>query len=209
MPGRRLHLWAFYGILNVGSAMFAIVGVQGYLQELLLQHTFQNRYSLFVTALQCGGLALMATVQLALAPDNRCASSCSVARVASFPCAAPTDQCSGSRKGRGTAAGTPGRFYLLLSILQGCGMAATNRAVQSLNYPTKVVFKSSKPAVVMIYSTLFLGKTYGVQVRAALSARRSVALPPFLWSFLAGWLAGWWPILPGGVARCRTTCQYC
>ena len=43
-------------------------------------------------------------------------------------------------------------------------MAATNRAVQSLNYPTKVVFKSSKPAVVMLYSTLFLGKTYAVQV---------------------------------------------
>jgi hypothetical protein len=55
--------------------MFAIVGVQGYLQELLLQHTFQNRYSLFVTALQCGGLALMATVQLALAsPDDKCAT---------------------------------------------------------------------------------------------------------------------------------------
>ena len=57
-----------------GSAMFAIVGVQGYLQELLLQHTFQNRFSLFVTALQCGGLALMATVQLALAPDEKCVS---------------------------------------------------------------------------------------------------------------------------------------
>lgn len=42
-------------------------------------------------------------------------------------------------------------------------MAATNRAVQSLNYPTKVVFKSSKPAVVMLYSALFLKKTYGLQ----------------------------------------------
>ena len=76
-----------------------------------------------------------------------------------------------SRKGKGKAADTPRRFYLLLSILQGCGMAATNRAVQSLNYPTKVIFKSSKPAVVMIYSTLFLRKTYGAQVCAALSTR--------------------------------------
>ena len=65
-------LWV---LLVLFSAMFAIVGVQGYLQELLLQHTFQNRYSLFVTALQCGGLALMATVQLALAsPDDKCAT---------------------------------------------------------------------------------------------------------------------------------------
>jgi hypothetical protein len=56
--------------------MFAIVGLQGYLQELLLQHTFQNQYSLFVTALQCGGLALMAGVQLAMAsPDDRCVVS--------------------------------------------------------------------------------------------------------------------------------------
>jgi|EP01043_Picozoa_sp_COSAG02_P041705 hypothetical protein len=63
-------------------------------------------------------------------------------------------------------------------------MAATNRAVQSLNYPTKVVFKSSKPAVVMIYSTLFLGKAYGAQVRATLSTRASFAAPPS--PFLAG-----------------------
>jgi hypothetical protein len=43
-------------------------------------------------------------------------------------------------------------------------MAATNRAVQSLNYPTKVVFKSSKPAVVMLYSAMLLRKSYGAQV---------------------------------------------
>jgi hypothetical protein len=53
------------------SAMCAIFGLQGYLQELILQHTFQNRYSLFVTALQCGTLATLAVVQLAVvAPDT-------------------------------------------------------------------------------------------------------------------------------------------
>ena len=52
--------------------MCAIFGLQGYLQELILQHTFQNRYSLFVTALQCGTLAMLAVVQLAMAsPDDR------------------------------------------------------------------------------------------------------------------------------------------
>lgn len=65
------------------SAMFAIVGLQGYLQELLLQHTFQNQYSLFVTALQCGGLALMAGVQLTMAsPDDRCVVSVRFPRAA-------------------------------------------------------------------------------------------------------------------------------
>ena len=52
--------------------MCAIFGLQGYLQELILQHTFQNRYSLFVTALQCGTLAMLAVVQLATAsPGDR------------------------------------------------------------------------------------------------------------------------------------------
>ena len=47
--------------------MCAIFGLQGYLQELILQHTFQNRFAFFVTALQCGTLAALAVVQLAAA----------------------------------------------------------------------------------------------------------------------------------------------
>lgn len=51
--------------------MCAIFGVQGYLQELILQHTFQNRYSFFVTALQCGTLAALAVVQLAFGSEEK------------------------------------------------------------------------------------------------------------------------------------------
>ena len=55
----------------IRRAMCAIFGVQGYLQELILQHTFQNRYSLFVTALQCGTLAALAVVQLACVSEEK------------------------------------------------------------------------------------------------------------------------------------------
>ena len=112
--------------------MCAIFGVQGYLQELILQHTFDKRFAFFVSALQCGTFASLAALQraTATAPGS--------GRGAKLEAAAAADQWSLRQ------------FCVLLAVLQGVGMACTNCAVQRLSYPTKVIFKSAKPVAVMI-----------------------------------------------------------
>eukprot|EP01052_Picozoa_sp_SAG31_P006416 SAG31_NODE_295_length_18239_cov_15.063065_6_plen_187_part_00 len=54
----------------------------------------------------------------------------------------------------------PFGHYALLALIQGCSAGLTNSALQTLSYPTKVLFKSAKPVPVMFYSVLLLHKRY-------------------------------------------------
>ena len=76
---------------------------------------------------------------------------------------------------------TPERLYLLLSILQGYGMASTTHAVQSLDYPTKEVLKTSQPAGVtssddVSYSATLRGGLGALTLPAAGGRRREARL---------------------------------
>jgi hypothetical protein len=98
-------LWAM-------AQMFVIFGLQGYLQELVLQHTFQNRFALFITAVQYGSYSIFALAQSSIF----------------------------QRGGEGDPPGyhPPWGHYAALALITGCSAGLTNRATQSLNYPTKV-----------------------------------------------------------------------
>ena len=57
MPSQNAKLaWAMV-------QMLLIFGLQGYLQELVMKHTFESRYALFITAVQYGSMTLFALVQ--------------------------------------------------------------------------------------------------------------------------------------------------
>jgi len=52
------------------------------------------------------------------------------------------------------------RQYAALSVLTVSGMGLTNLSLQYLNYPTRVIFKSSKLLPTMAVGTLLLGRSY-------------------------------------------------
>jgi hypothetical protein len=130
--------------------MFAIFGVQGYLQELILQHTFENRFAFFVTALQCSTFAALATLQLQLATTPPAPPVTMGGKGSSGDGGAESE----GGGGLPTAGPVPRRYLALLAVLQGVGMACTNSAVQRLNYPTKVVFKVGGGGSVPVAMTL-------------------------------------------------------
>ena len=67
--------------------------------------------------------------------------------------------------------------YLLLSVLTFSGMAFTNASLQYINYPTRVLFKSSKLLPTMIVGTLMQGRFYsGLEYTAALTLVAGIVL---------------------------------
>jgi len=54
----------------------------------------------------------------------------------------------------------PFSAYMMLGMLQVCCLALSNVAVQYLNYPTHVLFKSAKPIPTLLVGALYLQRKY-------------------------------------------------
>ena len=176
--------------------MCAIFGLQGYLQELILQHTFQNRFAFFVTALQCGTLAALAVAQLAAAcarpppqsvcdgpPSLTCGCQLSVRPLwVEQPRAAQVRRADAAPllpAALGAARLRPGPHQPRSAVPQLPHQGALHRSQDQPSLPhddqvlcrtAQVVFKSSKPAMVMLYSALLLRKSYGARDYCAVLA---------------------------------------
>lgn len=67
--------------------------------------------------------------------------------------------------------------YLVLSVLTFSGMAFTNASLKYINYPTRVLFKSSKLVPTMIVGTLMQGRRYSLlEYLAALTLVAGIVL---------------------------------
>lgn len=115
--------------------VFVFTVIYGCLQELLAVKILNRQLGLFLTTVQFAGYAFWSFVLSRI--DARLSPSQSVnARV-------------------------PSHIYIGLALLRAVDVGMTNVSMQYLNYPAKVLIKSSRVAFTMVTGTMF-GKRYGL-----------------------------------------------
>jgi len=102
--------------------------IYGYLQEKIVVHTFDRKFSSFVSFLQFGGYTFLCGMQRLLKRQN-----CKL---------------------------VPLKNYFTLALLSAASQAFSNLGIQLLNYPAKVIFKSSKIIPTMLVGIAFYNKRY-------------------------------------------------
>ncbi len=125
------HLNNSTSYIVLTTALFVTTCGYSYYQELVIYSWFQRKLGVFTTMLYFIGSALCIIVEKLIVTGL-----------------APMDRRS------------PWSFHILLSFLKLGAQMLTNMAMQHINYPAKVLFKSAIPIAQMFIGIIFLQKKY-------------------------------------------------
>jgi len=149
-------------LLCVGGVVFFTV-IYGYLQELLLVNIAGRQYGLFLASCQFGLYAFWSMVLTRLRSyrhgddeSSRLSSNNKISKSLDVPAGNHTRTSSSPSASRSI----PLLACVGLSLIRALDLSMTNLAMQYVNYPTKVLVKSSKVAFTMLLGLVISNKRY-------------------------------------------------
>lgn len=147
-------------LLCVSGVVFFTV-IYGYLQELLLVHIAGRQYGLFLASCQFGLYAFWSMVLTRLRSYRHGdAESSLLSNNNCKPLDVPAGNNTVVRTPPSSARSIPLLACVGLSLIRALDLSMTNLAMQYVNYPTKVLVKSSKVAFTMLLGLVITNKRY-------------------------------------------------